>query len=1187
MTILSKVAFYGTREERDYLISSVLWLLQYSEVNSIVTALRCLCDIAQEVDEFVTFEIISQSYSRIQELFNNKEYSSNFIIMRRTAKLMRLCINKFSETRMTSGIDTPTMTKLNEFIISWSSISLCWIEQSINSVSTIEHNLAVLLEIFKFLEISLETFPESGVVHNNKTLILSLQLLSVVRDQILAQQSCSIFDTDNTNYTSDGDRVDFEVLVIQLFEVLGVGVGYLSYQDLHIVVKDNLKAIVNMVYEFMRLSPTQIDMWLNDSNRFLYEEQDESFEFHIRQSGHELISQLCRVAKEDAYNPFFTCTKEEIMKYLDSHQLAWIQPQQSHVLRTIGFIISDNIHENATNKQLLWVEGILWSLAAVGKSYMRVINKEKKERKSKVTDASGVKSDDGLSVNSNDTNEFKRRKRKYHSILTAIPPADVTKFIVHALGTLSENTVSVFLRGRALTVYCTFVSLCDISITKGMFYSCIDLLLSSESFTPKMQACRALGLLIYRGTRKFDSNDNSNYNGSMRFEDYMSSAENTLLANNYAQNITNNINNINRVGGTLLYNRSDQDLTAANNNSSGSSNHTILGGSSTNKNSIFTNILNSVKDMIANVDENTVHFVVETLKEMVRKFPNSLILNDVYLICTICMMLWENFMKDSFVIEILKDTLISVAKLPNGIGCKGLYEKFLPFLSDFFNDKSFGNHSIDRNGGMNISGNNGYETNYPSSYNNGNVSMIPIESAYALIARVFAVTRSTYFESARLAKMQILVMLTMNLNRPQLKAYQREILQSLNEIFSSCYYHNEPIETFFRSEDQIKEFCASINSTILEAFVDVDGDFCSTERIGPAIGLMFHSILNCSKYADDRDHIKIIGNALHLILTTNSKYVKYSLVMGFVQLFAHNAEIIMHLLNLVPPANGYNDNIELILGLWFKLHPKLFSRYNGTISTIGLLSILQFSTMDKVNHEFARKVLHVILERLPYILTKGSDSSVIGELNYQDLDRYNNNNDDDYDEDDNEDENSTNTVSDSTMDPYDEYWDGEIVNDENSASDSIATTKFNNPRTDTSDLGAYSPSEMYLSDMIPPPISVVNVPIGGNNSNNSLMNSLNLSNNTNSSNTNINSLTGNNANYTDQSGKQFKNDDELEQDELVFVNVSDNLVFMPATADSLAGNADIEAMLVEILRNQKSSGCQYLLILLANCNSNI
>ena len=118
----------------------------------------------------------------------------------------------------------------------------------------------------------------------------------------------------------------------------------------------------------------------------------------------------------------------------------------------------------------------------------------------------------------------------------------------------------------------------------------------------------------------------------------------------------------------------------------------------------------------------------------------------------------------------------------------------------------------------------------------------------------------------------------------------------------------------------------------------------------------------------------LLSTVLHCLGETTSTYVKYSLLMGLIHLFARDAMILAipssPFLGTIKPANSPTTikALAYVLDEWCTLHHHLTSKYSGTISSLGFIELIKIFNMHKDNHEFALKILQLTLSTLPRIL---------------------------------------------------------------------------------------------------------------------------------------------------------------------------------------------------------------------------
>ena len=243
---------------------------------------------------------------------------------------------------------------------------------------------------------------------------------------------------------------------------------------------------------------------------------------------------------------------------------------------------------------------------------------------------------------------------------------------------------------------------------------------------------------------------------------------------------------------------------------------------------------------------------------------------------------------------------------------------------------------------------------------------------------------------------------------------RREAMQAINRIFS--YYEGEILGIFSEppppaissslsptslpaSDATVEGFSMLLAEIILQSIKRCEADPGSNgESAGPTAGLLCHLIINFKEILDVFVINSLLNATLLCVKNTSSSYVRYSLLMGLIHLFARNASLLANssspLLGFLPndsrehsfhdgnsgnsdDRNGRISALGYVLEQWCTLHLHLTSRYLGSISTIGLLELIKIFSMHATNHGYALKVMRLALSTLPRILLNSDGTYII------------------------------------------------------------------------------------------------------------------------------------------------------------------------------------------------------------------
>ena len=219
---------------------------------------------------------------------------------------------------------------------------------------------------------------------------------------------------------------------------------------------------------------------------------------------------------------------------------------------------------------------------------------------------------------------------------------------------------------------------------------------------------------------------------------------------------------------------------------------------------------------------------------------------------------------------------------------------------------------------------------------------------------------------------------------------RRECMQAVLTVFT--YYEGEIREIFSESYAQsssvsamtaAKDFAMSLAESLLlllQGCAEDCGSVSVSECAGPIAGLLCHLLINFNDVLDISVINSLLGVTLLSIKNTSSTYVRYSLLMGLIHLFARNASLVANpsspLLGYLPSSNsiltssdeGKVSALGFIIDEWCSLHIHLTTRYSGTVSSLGLLELIKIFSKHSTNYGYALKVLRLTLSTLPRIL---------------------------------------------------------------------------------------------------------------------------------------------------------------------------------------------------------------------------
>ncbi|CAM9685762.1 unnamed protein product, partial [Discosporangium mesarthrocarpum] len=125
---------------------------------------------------------------------------------------------------------------------------------------------------------------------------LLLQGLDPYRERCLL----GVPEEEDEGYASDGDRLGFEVLMVQLLELFCTiaGCHEPAVSSLLGGMGGGLETLLAVVIRYMQLTARDVSQWKQHPNDYVAEEDDEACPFNPRSSGISLMQELCAAFPE-------------------------------------------------------------------------------------------------------------------------------------------------------------------------------------------------------------------------------------------------------------------------------------------------------------------------------------------------------------------------------------------------------------------------------------------------------------------------------------------------------------------------------------------------------------------------------------------------------------------------------------------------------------------------------------------------------------------------------------------------------------------------------------------------------------------------------------------------------------------------------------------------------------------------
>jgi len=468
--------------------------------------------------------------------------------------------------------------------------------------------------------------------------------------------------------------------------------------------------------------------------------------------------------------------------------------------------------------------------------------------------------------------------------------------------------------------------------------------------------------------------------------------------------------------------------------------------------------------LIEIMNESTLHYAIETITASLKLYGFSIINQDLCIqISQMGLKVLSLYSTDPLLLDVTKDMLITLIDMKGGQGVGVVYNVFGAVLRGWIvsnNTNNDPNSDLgDCNGEVYSSGGNA-----PPS-----LIEVGIDILGAICVSAFTLLddeQDNNISHIKEAVLSCLDTLFSVVNTHQFPC-RRESIQTINTIFSK--YRRKILSLFNSSSPQlaIQQFSQTLSVIIIQALQGIKDDCTGRgDTSGPISGLLCHFLLIFQETLD----ISIINQILSLLLdclNSHNSYVKHSLVMCLIHLFSRNTMLpaisnpgspLFRVLSFIPtsPPSFYSpysftqnhgnsidsvNALSYVLDFWCYLHIHLNSRYNGVISSLGLIQLIKLFSVHCVNHGFALKAMQLLLSTLPrMLLTPTGEDDEVAESNYFE--------DDDYSE-----------------GSYEEEWGSE--EDEGDYEDEMEGEDQEDFLADKGkETGPFAPAEMYLSDML-------------------------------------------------------------------------------------------------------------------------
>jgi hypothetical protein len=344
----------------------------------------------------------------------------------------------------------------------------------------------------------------------------------------------------------------------------------------------------------------------------------------------------------------------------------------------------------------------------------------------------------------------------------------------------------------------------------------------------------------------------------------------------------------------------------------------------------------------------------------------------------------STYSTDPFLLDIGKDLLIDFSKASN-LCLLTVNQHCIPQLSVWLMHCSNGVGGGDGNG-SNTEGSSDSLYTGSSSGSGSGVFYVPpslVDKSIDIVCAMCLSPTLSSFSTAQEPAEIVLSCLNILLSSLSVSGHpcRREGMQAINLIFS--HYQGQILNFFTtdrptpsRPNMTVESFSLALAELILQTLKGLEADSgVSGDCSGAVAGLLCHLLNNFKNSLDIFIVNSLLSATLQCLRSTSSCYVKSSLLMGLIHLFARDTALMANstspLLGTLPsrdPGGKAESALGYVLEEWCSLHVHLESKYSGTISTLGFLELIKMFNMHASNHGFALKVLQLTLKTLPRIL---------------------------------------------------------------------------------------------------------------------------------------------------------------------------------------------------------------------------
>ncbi|CAG8628530.1 5148_t:CDS:10, partial [Ambispora leptoticha] len=336
--VVSRIAQNDWPDAWPNLMNLLISLLKTGSPNHVHGAMRVLTEfVDQEVTENQFSQIAPIMFPELFRILHSDELYS-FKTRARAVAIFKHCLEilvmlKEEHPEATESFITPILPQ-------WLQLFVNILKKRTAGDEKLEYEeYGLKLEITKCVNFSTHNYPKLVSPH----LISLLEAIWTDLSKYVRQLS------DSTDYyESDGEPIGFEHLLYAQFEFIGLCIRKKTTQTIFIGNNGEatlLKEIIWIIISYMQMTQDQVETWLNDSNQFVEEDDEDTIKFTIRVSAEELLQILLDKFPELAFQALQEATQKHIEA---SHKArvagdpAWWKIQEA-CLKAIGFISEELI----------------------------------------------------------------------------------------------------------------------------------------------------------------------------------------------------------------------------------------------------------------------------------------------------------------------------------------------------------------------------------------------------------------------------------------------------------------------------------------------------------------------------------------------------------------------------------------------------------------------------------------------------------------------------------------------------------------------------------------------------------------------------------------------------------------------------------------------------------------------------